>query len=36
MAFYTLKQNKLTKCIKGIILNIAKLIKIKANLLKYL
>ena len=36
IAPYTSKQNKTPKYIKGIILDIAKSIKIKANLLKHL
>ena len=33
---YTSKQNGTPKCIKGIILGIAKLMRIKADLLEYL
>ena len=36
MAPYTFKQNGTPKCIKGIILGMARLIRIKANLLEYL
>ena len=36
ITFYTFKQNGPAKCIKSIILGMARLIGIKANLLKHL